>query len=64
MVAEASTVAYLVIGLFVFYKSLQYFDKRNSDGDPEGLDALVSLGIACLWPVTVPLYGIYRLFRG
>ena len=64
MVTEVSTVAYFSIGLIVFYKSLQYFDKRNGDGDPEGLDSLVSLGMACFWPVSVPLYYIYKLFRG
>lgn len=64
MVTEISTAIYFSIGLLVFYKSLEYYDKKYSDGDPEGLDALVSLGVACFWPVTVPLFLIYKLFKG
>lgn len=58
------SILYLSIGLLVFYRSLNYFDNRNKDGDPEGLDALTSLGIACFWPVVTPLYFLYRYFRG
>jgi hypothetical protein len=61
---EVLAAAYFAVGLYVFYKSLGYFDERNKDGDPEGLDALVSLGVACFWPVTVPIILLYRLFFG
>lgn len=61
---EVLTAAYLSVGLLVFYKSLGYFDERNKDGDPESLDALVSLGVACFWPVAVPIILLYRLFFG
>jgi hypothetical protein len=61
---EVLVAAYFAVGLLVFYKSLGYFDERNGDGDPEGVDALFSLGIGCFWPVTVPIILLYRLFRG
>ena len=60
---EVLTALYLVIGLIVFNKSLKYFDEKNGDGDPEGLDALVSLGAGCFWPVVIPLVLIYHVFR-
>ena len=44
---EVLAAAYFAVGLYVFYKGLGYFDERNKDGNPEGLDALVSLGVAC-----------------
>jgi len=64
MVTEVLTAAYFAVGLLVFHKSLMYFDRRNGDSDPEGIDALVSLGLACFWPATILFYSIYKLFRG
>lgn len=64
MVTEILIVVYVTVGLIVFYKALGYFDERNGDGDPEGLDSLVSLGAACFWPVTALFYFLYKLFRG
>lgn len=64
MVTEVITVVYFSIGLIVFYQGLSFFDKKNKDGDPEGLDALVSLAAALFWPVTILLFLIYKTFRG
>lgn len=64
MVEVTLSIVYLTVGLLVFYRSLQWFDVRNQDGDPEGLDALTSLGFATFWPVVVPIFMLYKLFRG
>jgi hypothetical protein len=64
MVTELLFASYLVIGLFVYFKSLKYFDKQNKDGDPEGLDALVSCAAGLFWPLSIPIFVLWKLFSG
>lgn len=61
---EILSVIYVSAGIYVLYESLIYLGKKHNDGDPEGLDALTAFGVACFWPVTVPLFLIYKMFRG
>jgi hypothetical protein len=46
----------------IYFKILKYFDKRNKDGDPEGLDALVSCAAGLFWPLSVPIFVLCKLF--
>lgn len=63
MVETVLSVAYIVIAIVVFYQSLKYFNVRHADGDPEGLDALTSLWLAGFWPIFIPIFILYKLFR-
>lgn len=64
MVTEILVAIYLSIGLVVYVKALGYFDGQNKDGDPEGFDALVSCAVGFLWPLSVPIFVLYKLFHG
>lgn len=61
---ELLFAAYLLIGLLVYIRALRFFDEKNKDGDPEGLDALVSCAAGLFWPLTIPVFVIYNIFRG
>lgn len=63
MVEIIISVTYIVVAILVFYRSLKYFDTRHADNDPEGLDALASLWIAGFWPIFIPIFILYKLFR-
>jgi O-methyltransferase involved in polyketide biosynthesis len=56
--------AYLVIGLLVYIRALRFFDEKNKDADPEGLDAMVALAAGLFWPLTIPVFVICNIFRG
>jgi len=64
MVSELLFAVYLVIGLLVYIKALRFFDEKNKDGDPEGLDALASCAAGLFWPLTIPVFVICNIFRG
>lgn len=64
MVTEVLVAIYLAVGLLVYLRALRFFDERNKDGDPEGLDALVATAAGFLWPLTIPAFIIYSIFRG
>ena len=61
---EILSVIYVAVGIYVFYEAFIYLDAKNKDGDPEGLDALTSFGVSVFWPVFVPLFLLYKKFRG
>lgn len=54
---------YLVGLISSFIKVNRWLNLRNSDGDPEGLDALTAIGIAVFWPLWILPYSVYRLFK-
>lgn len=64
MVEVVFLVVYVAAGLYVFHRTMEWLDARNNDGDPEGLDAFTAFSIACFWPVVVPIFIIYKLFKG
>jgi hypothetical protein len=64
MVTEVLVAIYLAVGLLVYLRALRFFDERNKDGDPEGFDALVATAAGFLWPLTIPAFIIYSIFRG
>jgi hypothetical protein len=64
MVSEILLVIYFGIGLLVYFQALRFFDEKNKDGDPDGLDAMVSLAAGLFWPLTIPGFIIYSIFHG
>ena len=62
MVTEILFATYLIIGLLVYIRALSFFDEKNKDADPEGIDAIVSLAAGIVWPLTIPGFIIYSIF--
>jgi len=55
---------YLLGTIAAFLKVNRWLNIKNSDGDPEGLDALTALGAAVFWPVWLLPYSVYRMTKG
>ena len=60
MIETGVTLAYFAIGLYVFDRLTRYYKTKNTDGDPDGLDALSSLFFAVFWIVWLPWYLIFK----
>ena len=54
------SVVYFAIGLCVFFRLTEYYENKNPDGDPDGLDALSSLFFAVFWIVWLPWFLIFK----
>ena len=61
---EILFAGYLAIGLLVYLRALKFIDERNKERDPEGLDVLLATLSGIIWPITIPCFAIYSIFRG
>lgn len=47
---------YSIVGIYVFIRLSKYYETKNQDGDPDGIDALTALFFGVFWIVWVPFY--------
>lgn len=51
---------YFAVASYVFVRLTTYYKTKNTDGDPDGIDALSSLFFAIFWAVWLPWYFIFK----
>lgn len=62
MVSNFLICLYFAISLFLIFRCLRFFETKNQDGDPEGLDALAAVTIGLFWPASMLIYFLYKYF--
>jgi hypothetical protein len=50
---------YAIVGIYVFTRLVKYYETKNQDGDPDGIDALTALFFAVFWIYWVPFYLLF-----
>ena len=60
MMEVVFSLAYFAMAIYVFIRLVQYYKNKNTDGDPDGIDALSSLFFAVFWIVWLPWFLYFR----
>lgn len=50
---------YLIGVFFASYFVYKKLEKKNKDGDPQGLDFLTAFGAGVFWPLVMPIYVLF-----
>ena len=60
MIEAVVSLIYFAVAIYVFIRLVQYYKIKNTDGDPDGIDALSSLFFAFFWIVWLPWFLIFK----
>ena len=60
MIEVVFSFMYFAIAIYVFIKLSEYYKNKNTDGDPDGIDALSALFFAVFWVVWLPWFLIFK----
>ena len=53
-------VIYSIVAIYVYLRLAKYYENKNQDGDPDGIDALTALFFGIFWIVWVPWFLIFK----